>query len=859
MILRCFGPRQILEAVVGELGKIWRLSEPAWASEGALVTFCGMELARTSYGWRVTQKRYLQELLGRYQVEGSASAPLAKWEEPAEEEPTLEAVRRAQGITGALLWAVTRSRPDMAFVVSRMAQLSTKCPNRVFEIGLQALKYASTTLDLGLEFRAQEGPSFGQEGQLSHSRASNALEVYADASHSPNGERSLQCVIVAWKGSLLLWEATRQAFTTLSTAESELVGMIHAAQVGECVSPVIEELIGDDVVISLLGDNMAALAAYEQGGSSWRNRHLRMRANAGRERVAAGSLFPCFVPGHLQVADIGTKPLPAAKLLGLLSIVNVRLPMEEKGGPIAATVLARMGRIRLDKATEAYPALIAALTLLAQPTGVESMKVLRWSPEVGLCWLLPQLVAGQPTTDLMDFLGIVREVCVGLVVLAAWRWLSWRMDSRTKCPGVEDVEPPAMGGEIPSSSWEAGPFPRGPGEEGEPQEEGEAPTPRATGLEGSRGEIESSQEVCEFPMVGRLDPRANWVPMHYLRGLISLVGEVVFQFVGVYEVEIWRLRAVARTFRYGVASAYERARGIRLTRGTGDVARVYDIAHADVPGPAEEDPELDIDGVRHVLPEEYQGPPIQDVRLWREDAQGSSSSGTDSAWESPETSSEESSSAGNSLQVAPTEEYVGTSAETVNVDGGAPLSVAYRAVDGALIVVYGEEELRVELPGWTMEEVHSIVESIQLGDWTPFHEVMSWEATSSQVDWSVSSVSPQNFGLEPGEIAVGSEGFGISSDLQGFNSRGSLVEGPAQEEQEALASRDVSESTEGELPELEPIHAQSEGTAMAELLEQIGWAGWMGVSGCFCWVCGFCFVVCGLLDGVFFVRSLVCF
>ena len=59
------------------------------------------------------------------------------------------------------------------------------------------------------------------------------------------------------------------------------------------------------------------------------------------------------------------------------------------------------------------------------------------------------------------------------------------------------------------------------------------------------------------------------------------------------------------------------------------------------------------------------------------------------------------------------------------------------------IVVWGGEELRVELPGWTFEEVHSIVESIQLNDWTPFHEVMSWENATTQVTWSVSDVSPK--------------------------------------------------------------------------------------------------------------------
>ena len=56
--------------------------------------------------------------LQRYRVTGVASAPLVKWEEPDEESADPEGVRKAQGTTGALLWAVTRSRPDLSFVVS---------------------------------------------------------------------------------------------------------------------------------------------------------------------------------------------------------------------------------------------------------------------------------------------------------------------------------------------------------------------------------------------------------------------------------------------------------------------------------------------------------------------------------------------------------------------------------------------------------------------------------------------------------------------------------------------------------------------------------------------------------------------
>ena len=61
--------------------------------------------------------------------------------------------------------------------------------------------------------------------------------------------------------------------------------------------------------------------------------------------------------------------------------------------------------------------------------------------------------------------------------------------------------------------------------------------------------------------------------------------------------------------------------------------------------------------------------------------------------------------------------------------GSASPGISYRAVDGALVVVHMDDESWVPLPGWSLEEVGSIVVSIQRGNWSFFHEVMSWSAT----------------------------------------------------------------------------------------------------------------------------------
>ena len=252
--------------------------------------FCGMELVQYAWGWRVSQVRYMTELLNRYGIVGTASAPMQKVEEPEVEDLPAGVVKEAQAITGAVLWATTRSRPDLMFVTSCMSRWATKAPRRVKEWGLQALKCASGTLQLGLECRRDPGPFFGARDQLASPRNHLTLEVYTDASHAPGGNRSIQSTVLLWRGCTVLWECSRQPFVTLSSAEAELVGMVHAVQISEGVGPIVEEFLGEDLATSLLADNAVAISGFHPTGGNWRNRHLKMRAQAGRERMELGSL-----------------------------------------------------------------------------------------------------------------------------------------------------------------------------------------------------------------------------------------------------------------------------------------------------------------------------------------------------------------------------------------------------------------------------------------------------------------------------------------------------------------------------------------------------------------------------------------
>ena len=155
--LAVFAMEAVCNSFIGAVQEKWKTSSPTWFGVEP-ITFCGVEIVLTERGYRLNQSAYLQELLLRFGVEGTAPVPLNKWVEPEiPAQVDIGDVRAAQAITGALLWIATRSRPDISFSVSKMGQLATKAPKAASDLGMQVLAYLNSTSTLGIEFLFDAG------------------------------------------------------------------------------------------------------------------------------------------------------------------------------------------------------------------------------------------------------------------------------------------------------------------------------------------------------------------------------------------------------------------------------------------------------------------------------------------------------------------------------------------------------------------------------------------------------------------------------------------------------------------------------------------------------------------------------
>ena len=307
----------LLQAMQDKIQATWTTSTPEVVGPEP-ARFLGMEVSKEwseedqREVWMVTQQSYTKDLIQKDPEVKSKRIPLTRDQsamEPDGAEITPELIRLCQKAVGEVLWLTTRARPDIMFAVSRMGSSSTRAPNAVLAAALQLKGYLMATSEEGLMFNVKEGEV-------------PTLTVFTDAGFAPDAQESHGSFVVRLGTTPIFWRSGRQSYITLSTAEAELTEIVEGMIAGESIFVILAELF--PVVHKLLKtDSQSALAILSSDGGNWRTRHLRLRCAFARQSILAGEWTIQHVPGEFMIADIGTKPLTAARLEFLKKLMGM--------------------------------------------------------------------------------------------------------------------------------------------------------------------------------------------------------------------------------------------------------------------------------------------------------------------------------------------------------------------------------------------------------------------------------------------------------------------------------------------------------------------------------------------------------
>ena len=160
--LLTIGPPKLVQDFMDTLRRQWKTSKPQYLSPSVDLTFLGVTIKMTPDGLLLHQHNYtvnteepLRErsshITARRRMTSGKPDRFLKEDPLPPNHPDLQDwIKRGQRILGGLRWLSTRTRPDLAFAVSSIAQVLTR-DLELLKVKLRRLlQYVNTTKTRGL-------------------------------------------------------------------------------------------------------------------------------------------------------------------------------------------------------------------------------------------------------------------------------------------------------------------------------------------------------------------------------------------------------------------------------------------------------------------------------------------------------------------------------------------------------------------------------------------------------------------------------------------------------------------------------------------------------------------------------------
>jgi hypothetical protein len=186
---------------------------------GALNYFLGIEVHHISSGLLLTQRKYIQDLLTRTNMENSKAAPTPML--PAEKlslhdgtKLSPEDTTRYRSVVGTLQY-LSFTRPDISFSVNRVCQFLSAPTTSHWAAVKRILRYLNGTLDYGLAITKTHTP---------------LLRAFSDAdwAGNPDDRRSTGGFTIFFGNNLISWGSRKHSTVSRSSTEAEYKEVANA-------------------------------------------------------------------------------------------------------------------------------------------------------------------------------------------------------------------------------------------------------------------------------------------------------------------------------------------------------------------------------------------------------------------------------------------------------------------------------------------------------------------------------------------------------------------------------------------------------------------------------------------------------
>ena len=270
---------------------------------GEIGLLLGMQCKLTGDTLTLNQSHYVESILEEFGMHKSkpSSTPMNPGykDMPLGDNETMSE-KPYRRVIGKLLYASTRTRPDIATAVSILSRHLSAPSEKHWKAAMFLLRYLRGTTNYELAYT---------------SNGAN-LTGYSDASFMSDktSSRSRTGFVLLVGGAPIVWGTHLEKTIALSTAEVEYMGLSRCAREVLFIRQLCAELNGAEEstldATLVFTDNQAAQQVATMSAS--RMRHVRVRYHFIRSCVTNGDIALSYCPTEEMIADMFTKPLPPA-------------------------------------------------------------------------------------------------------------------------------------------------------------------------------------------------------------------------------------------------------------------------------------------------------------------------------------------------------------------------------------------------------------------------------------------------------------------------------------------------------------------------------------------------------------------
>lgn len=266
---------------------------------GFMKYFLGIEVNQNDNGIFISQSKYANDILRRFNMANCKSAPtpivmrlkLSKDDKGANINPTLY-----KRVVGSLMY-LTATRPEIMYVVSLISRFMESPKDSHWQAGKRILRYVSGTRNYGIQYaKSNEFKLIGYTD--------------SDCVGSIDDRKSTSGYVFHFGIGVVSWASKKQPIVTLSFAEAEYVAATGASCQAVWMRRMLKDLRQEQKEATrIYCDNNSAIALSKNPVFHKRSKHIDTRYHFIRELINNGEIFLVFCRSQDQYADIFTKPL----------------------------------------------------------------------------------------------------------------------------------------------------------------------------------------------------------------------------------------------------------------------------------------------------------------------------------------------------------------------------------------------------------------------------------------------------------------------------------------------------------------------------------------------------------------------